>query len=314
MSQHRRNAVSLLALALVLAASMAHYTVAPGDTLSEIAMEHGVTVSALADANGITDANRIYVGQSLAIPGDADAGGNSAITVHIVEPGETLGAIAALYDTTAAAIAEVNGITNPNVIYVGTRLTIGGTATPTPKVGDQTGTHVVSSGETLSEIAVKYGAQTKQLADLNNLPNLDFLKVGQVLAVPGVGTFYCPVPGGSFFNDWGFPRSGGRYHEGNDIFAPRGTPVLAPVSGFVHHVVGSIGGNQYRLDGDDGNRYIGTHMDSFGTAGQVAAGEVIGYVGDSGNALGSSPHLHFEIHMYGTTVTNPYPIISEACD
>lgn len=116
-----------------------------------------------------------------------------------------------------------------------------------------------------------------------------------------------------FLQRLGIPRSGGRFHEGNDLFAPRGTPVVASVAGTVYHIVGSIGGKQYRLDGDDGNRYIGTHMEAFGVDGRVSAGDVIGYVGDSGNALGSSPHLHFEIQINRTTSINPYPILLEAC-
>lgn len=97
------------------------------------------------------------------------------------------------------------------------------------------------------------------------------------------------------------------------MFAPRGTPVLAPVSGFVHQIEGTIGGIQFRLEGDNGNRYIGTHMDSFGKSGKVVAGEVIGYVGDSGNAKGSNPHLHFEIALNRTETVNPYPYLVPAC-
>ena len=313
MSNHRRFTATSLALLLFAAASMAHYTVAPGDTLSEIAAEHGVTVTALSEANGITNADRIYVGQSLAIPGASDAP-TSTSKVHFVAPGETLGVIAAMYGTTADAIAALNGITNQNIIYVGTQLRVSGTpVTTTPRVGTSEGSYVVQAGDTLSEIAAAHGVSTADLAAANALSNQHFLKIGQVLSVPGGSSFLCPVPGGTFFNDWGFPRSGGRYHEGNDIFAARGTPVVAPVSGFVHHIVGERGGNQFRLDGDDGNRYIGTHMDSFGASGQVRAGEVIGYVGDSGNAVGSSPHLHFEIHINGSP-TNPYPLIESACN
>lgn len=314
MSHNRRFATASVAVLLFATLSMAHYTVAPGDTLSEIAAEHGVTVAALSEANGIANPDQIYVGQSLAIPGAPDSP-ISAPTVHIVAPGETLGLIAGQYGTTADAIAALNGITNQNVIYVGTQLTVSGTPVAVaPNIGSSTGTYVVQAGDTLSEIAADHGVSTADLAAANSISNQHFLKIGQVLTVPNGGSgFYCPVPGGTFFNDWGFPRSGGRYHEGNDIFAPRGTPVVAPVAGFVHHVVGDRGGNQYRLDGDDGNRYIGTHMDSFGASGQVRAGEVIGYVGDSGNAVGSSPHLHFEIHINGTP-TNPYPLIEPVCN
>ena len=96
----------------------------------------------------------------------------------------------------------------------------------------------------------------------------------------------CPVPGSNFANDWGFPRSGGRAHSGTDMFAPRGTPILAPVAGVVSFGTGTIGGRQFRMAGDDGTTYIGSHMDAFGASGRVSAGTVIGYVGNTGNAAG----------------------------
>ena len=123
----------------------------------------------------------------------------------------------------------------------------------------------------------------------------------------------CPIQTATFFNDWGFPRTGGRFHEGNDMFAARGTPILAPVSGTLRQIVGTIGGYQFNLDGDDGNLYIGSHMDSFAKDGYVQAGDTIGYVGDSGNAKGSRPHMHFEIHAEGKTPVNPYPALAGAC-
>ena len=90
-------------------------------------------------------------------------------------------------------------------------------------------------------------------------------------------------------NDWGFPRSGGRFHEGNDLFAPRGTPGRghrrrAPWS----QTTGRIGGNQVKLSGDDGVSYYYTHLDRFGASGRVDAGTVIGYVGSTGNAAGGA--------------------------
>ena len=77
--------------------------------------------------------------------------------------------------------------------------------------------------------------------------------------------------------------------------------------------IGTIGGLQFRLDGDDGHVYFGTHLDEFGADGRVNAGEVLGTVGDSGNARGSSPHLHFEIYPNGVEPVNPYPTLVAAC-
>ncbi len=127
------------------------------------------------------------------------------------------------------------------------------------------------------------------------------------------GSWICPVQGPVSFSDtWGAPRSGGRTHKGVDMMSPEGTPVVAPVSGFVEHRGNSIGGDSFHLNGDDGNYYYGTHLSAYGNSGQVEAGVVIGYVGETGNA--TTPHLHFEIHPggYGNAV-NPYPTVRDAC-
>ncbi|HEX6220708.1 MAG TPA: M23 family metallopeptidase, partial [Acidimicrobiia bacterium] len=125
----------------------------------------------------------------------------------------------------------------------------------------------------------------------------------------------CPVDGASFMNDWGFPRGGGtRYHEGNDLFVSRGAPVRAPVSGTLTQKTGAVGGLQFSLDGSDGIRYIGTHMDQFGKEGKVNAGDIVGYVGNTGNAVGTRPHLHFGMYHQGTPI-NPYPsLIAHGCN
>jgi len=130
------------------------------------------------------------------------------------------------------------------------------------------------------------------------------------------GPWVCPVQGGATFtNDWGFPRSGGRSHQGNDLFAPRGTPVVASVAGSYRRSSNGLGGISYYLQGNDGNSYYGTHMDGYGSIGPgpVAQGAVLGFVGNSGNARGTSPHLHFEIHPGGGGAVNPFPTVSRAC-
>lgn len=131
----------------------------------------------------------------------------------------------------------------------------------------------------------------------------------------------CPVAGPvSFIDSWGAPRSGGRTHKGVDMFARRGTPVVAPVSGTVEHRSNSIGGPSFHLWGEDGSYYYGTHLDAYGPiAGWVDAGTVVGYVGDTGNARGTSPHLHFEIHPgrergEPSAPVNPTPVVATACE
>jgi peptidoglycan LD-endopeptidase LytH len=130
------------------------------------------------------------------------------------------------------------------------------------------------------------------------------------------GIMFCPVDGPvDFIDSWGFARSGGRTHKGVDMMAANGTPTVAPVSGEVQHRGSSLGGLSWYVYGDNGNTYYGTHLSAYENqgAGWVEAGTVIGYVGSSGNASASGPHLHFEIHPGGGSPVNPYPATADAC-
>lgn len=136
------------------------------------------------------------------------------------------------------------------------------------------------------------------------------------LPAPAVarGDWICPVQGPlAFSNDYGAPRGGGASHQGNDILSPRGTPVVANVSGVVTQRNGAISGLAYFLAGDDGNRYFGAHLDSLGASGRVEAGTVIGRVGNSGDASSGPTHLHFEMHPNGSGYTNPYSTLTKYC-
>lgn len=98
------------------------YTVQPGDTLSGIAAAYNTTYQHLADINGIANPNLIYPGQVLTISG----GGTSAPqqTVYTVQPGDTLSGIATAYNTTYQHLADINGISNPNLIFPGQQIVI----------------------------------------------------------------------------------------------------------------------------------------------------------------------------------------------
>lgn len=124
----------------------------------------------------------------------------------------------------------------------------------------------------------------------------------------------CPVAGPTAFGDtWGAARSGGRSHQGVDMMGTRGTPIVAVVGGSVQFRQNSLGGNAAWVSGDNGNKYYYAHLDAFeGDSRGVAQGEVIGYLGDTGNARGT-PHLHFEVHPGGGAAVNPTPTVRAAC-
>jgi len=290
-------------MVLAVAATAATYVVRSGDSLSRIAAKNDTTVQALVKANHIKNPNLISVGQVLIIPNKKS---------YIVQAGDTLEGIAKRLGITVGQLAKANGITDPNIIYVGTRLQVGSdTAVFDPEI-QQPQTYTVRRGDTLSAIAARFATSVNRLADANGIKDPNLITAGTVLMVTE-GAWLCPVPEATFFNDWGFPRSGGRFHTGNDMFASRGTPVRAPVGGVVRQVTGSIGGFQVNLMGNDGTLYIASHLDRFGAKGAVTAGQTIGYVGDSGNAIGSRPHVHFEIHPDNGDAVNPYPVLSKAC-
>jgi peptidoglycan LD-endopeptidase LytH len=123
----------------------------------------------------------------------------------------------------------------------------------------------------------------------------------------------CPVPGAKFTNDWGQSRSGGRSHTGTDMLAPRGTPILAPFAGTALQKSSSRGGLSIYLKAPDGLQIFGAHLSSYGTAGNVKAGAIIGYVGNTGNASGAAPHLHIEIYPKKGAKTNPYLVMKKIC-
>jgi murein DD-endopeptidase MepM/ murein hydrolase activator NlpD len=299
------------------------YTVRSGDTLGIIAARNGTSISQLLQLNPLQNANLILVGQVLQLPGGAGAGGGGAVTTpasgasaHVVRPGESIAGIAARYGISQAQLVAANGLTDGRV-YVGQQLRLAPAAgSGTPATGGAT-TYEVQPGDTLLSIALRFGTRLSALQDANDIGDPDSLVVGRTLDVPGGGggsAIQCPVQGGaSHVNDWGFPRSGGRFHEGNDLFAPRGTPAVATVSGEVVQKVGAIGGNQVKLFGDDGVSYYYTHLDRFGESGRVEAGTVIGYVGTTGNAAGGTPHVHFEVHPGGGAAINPYPLVDPVC-
>ncbi len=134
-----------------------------------------------------------------------------------------------------------------------------------------------------------------------------------------IGGLICPQATPLYFrNDWGAPRSGGRTHKGTDIFSSRGTNVVAVIGGSLRTRTGGLGGIAVWLYGDDGNAYYYAHLDGWAsgiqTGTRVSQGQLIGYVGNTGNARGGAYHTHFQIHPGGGRAINPYWTLAQVCD
>ncbi len=169
-----------------------------GDTLSGIAVRHGVTVEQLVKLNRIGNPNRIYAGQTLQLRPVASAtpaSPSAATGSHAVRPGETLTGIARRYGTTVQAIAAANRLPNPNRIYPGQRLAVPGAAAasaavPQPAVSAAPvaaapRTHRIQSGETLTAIARRYDITIDAIARANGIANPSLVRAGTVLRIPG---------------------------------------------------------------------------------------------------------------------------------
>ena len=136
------------------------------------------------------------------------------------------------------------------------------------------------------------------------------------IPLPGGSSHVFPVAGPTrFTDDWLYPRPGGRYHQGIDLFAERGTPLVAVGDGTVYRVGwNSLGGWRFWLRDTGGTTYYYAHLESFAAAtsegARVAKGTVLGYMGDSGSARGTGVHLHFEIHPGGGGPVRPWPYVT----
>ncbi|CAN5782034.1 hypothetical protein BH20ACT1_BH20ACT1_13480 [soil metagenome] len=155
------------------------------------------------------------------------------------------------------------------------------------------------------------GALIEALAPLN-----EFGISPEEAALVGFGRF--PVAGqANYTHDWWFPRfgPGWRLHMGTDIFAPMGTPVRAPSDGTVRITNSGLGGLAVYVVEPDGTFWYLAHLSGLadglaqGTA--VTVGQVVGFVGDSGNARGGSPHVHAEYHPGGGSAVDPKAMLDQ---
>jgi murein DD-endopeptidase MepM/ murein hydrolase activator NlpD len=183
-------------------------------------------------------------------------------------------------------------------------------------------------GDSWFHIAQRAKAQMSALLDVNDAKASTVLQPGDVLCLPAPGSdtvaptprvagmSALPVRGDCYFIDtWRAPRGNGRRHEGVDILGETNQRIYAVTSGTLTSRAwdqpGRRAGNAWWLTATDGSGtyYFYAHLSGFapglGVGSRVEAGQVIGFMGSTGNAAG--PHLHFEVHPGGGAAVNPYP-------
>ena len=171
------------------------HEVSKGQTLSYLSHKYGVPVSAIQEVNGLTNVNRLSIGQHLVIPANGGVSKRSFTASsqtakkesgerikYTVKKGDTLSKLAAKFNTTSREIMRLNGLRNSNYIKKGQTLQIvaGGESEPAGLLKD----HIVKRGETLSGLSAKYGVSITSIMTANNLTSANVLRVGQHLLIP----------------------------------------------------------------------------------------------------------------------------------
>lgn len=344
----------LPALALLLLAQPGMATLPPdkatehvvkeGETLNGIANRAKVSRDAIIKANGLKDPFVVRIGQKLKIPRDAPSAEGKAAqrtiparaesaprteapsladaSSYVVQPGDTLGSIAIRAQIPRVLIAEANGLSSPDAIRVGQKLTL-----------PRTRRHTVEAGETGFAIAYKYAVPWEQIAVANGIEANTPLQPGKVLLIPTIidqpkaaapapAAVPAPAPAptqpaaakpAALRFAWPVPgpirrgfkaRSEGEYHDGIDITARKGDAVRAIAAGKVVFA---------RKDPDQfGNLVVVEHGDGWHSAygsleritvkegDSVGQGERVGTVGDT--SITRKTELHFEMRKAGKPV------------
>jgi LysM repeat protein len=206
------------------------HTVRRGDTVGGIAVRYGSSIEAIIEANELDEDAFILVGQNLVIPirivpatetpsptplvtatstqTSTSGGGSTSGEIYIVQRGDTLTSIAIRFNTTVASLVQLNGITNPNSIFIGQRLRLGTGSAPVPPtataapvvtatpssggvIPTQTSTspgsgqtYLVQPNDTLYRIAIRFNVSIVTLANINGITNYNYIQIGQVLRIP----------------------------------------------------------------------------------------------------------------------------------
>jgi murein DD-endopeptidase MepM/ murein hydrolase activator NlpD len=220
--------------------------------------------------------------------------------------------------TTTAAPASTETTDEPS----GSDFTEGASSAPTgAKDAQGDGTAAPTGGIVVPPEAQRIISSVRRSGPSSNADLLARLDALRELGMPedevlrvGLGRF--PIAGPArYSHDWLFPRYGPgfRFHLGTDVFAAYGTPVRAPVDGVAKSANGGLGGLTVKVFMPDGTYIYLAHLsglvDGFKDGMAVRTGDIVGYVGDSGNARGGAPHLHIGIYPHGGPPIDPKPVL-----
>ena len=305
----------------------ATYAVESGDSWFSIAATLGITAAALWDANDADSSAALHPGDALCLPNGVASPSPSqggCAQKHVVVRGDSWFAISRAAGVSLNGLLEANNATATTVIRPGAEVCLPAGATPPAAAARScVGERNVVAGESWYMISRSTGVPIDALVAANNASRSSSIHPGQRLCLPEVGfgrdlpsvvLDAAPVRGACrFANSWQATRGGGRLHAGVDLISPAGTPVVAAAAGTLTRQTtgGGNSGNAWRLTTPTGTYFYYAHLASFANGlsvgSSVQAGDTIGYVGSTGNAV--SPHLHFEIHPGGGGPVNPYSTI-----
>lgn len=275
-------------------ACVVSYRVVAGDGWLKVAARFGVDVGALLAANNATLQTMLFPGRSLCVPGQG-AAPTTLPTTGTTSPDMSIPP--STVPSTCAVPYQVRAGDGWWLIAVQNRVSLASLLA----ANNATSQTALFAGRT---VCLPAGAQ---VPTTTTVPSTVPLPVPQIVF---------PVQGPCWFADtWLAPRGGGRRHEGVDIIASRAGYVYAAVAGTLSKQAldrpGSLAGNAWWLTGADGSYFFYAHLLAFPpgleVGSKVEAGQVIGWVGSTGNASG--PHLHFEIHPAGGPAVNPTPAV-----
>jgi murein DD-endopeptidase MepM/ murein hydrolase activator NlpD len=168
------------------------HVVQRGETLFLIAKRYGSTLEALAHANGLADPTKIYAGQRLRIPGGTVEIDPQSTSPYVVQTGDTLLSIASRYETSWRALAQVNGMLSPDVLYAGQVVLV---PLVDGSVGGRSGVlHVIDRDETLFRIALRHDVPPWSVVNANDLSNPALIYPGRQLLIPGEESSWLPAP------------------------------------------------------------------------------------------------------------------------